>query len=93
MATVKPHGPANLGQAIDDYYEYNPSTLMPLLMLALTAQGKLEVGNESKPGATVFATVNIPEVEQYEWVKLNPALKRRLKEQKAQEAKQLCLNL
>ncbi len=83
MATVKPHGPANLGQAIDDYYEYNPSTLMPLLLLALAAQGKLEVGNESKPGATVFATVNIPEVEQYEWVKLNPALKRRLKEQKA----------
>ena len=83
MATVKPHGPANLGQAIDDYYEYNPSTLMPLLLLALAAQGKLEVGNESKPGATVFAKVNIPEVEQYEWVKLNPALKRRLKEQKA----------
>ena len=83
MAIVKPYDPTHLSQAIDDYYQYNPDTLMPLLMLALAAQGQLEVGNKVKPGATIFASVNIPEVEQYEWVRLNPALKRQLKAQKA----------
>lgn len=83
MANRKPHGLAHLGQAIDDYYQYNPDTLMPLLMLSLAAQGQLEVGNKVKTGASVFASINIPEVEQYEWVRLNPVLKRQLKAQKA----------
>ena len=86
MAIGKPYDPAHLSQAIDDYYQYNPDTLMPLLMLALAAQGQLQVGNTVKPGATVFASISIPEVGQYEWVKLNPALKRQLKAQRAQGA-------
>ena len=76
------HGGEYLREAISVYYQYNPDTLMPLLMLALAAQGKLSV--ESDPIEKVeFASLNISEVIKYEWVRLNPGLKRRLKELKS----------
>ncbi len=70
---------AALRSSVDNYYKYNPDTLMPLLMLALASQGKLQVGNTIPAEATKFASINIAEVKVYEWVKLNPALKKRLK--------------
>jgi len=76
-------GSESLLKSIDDYYQYNPDTLMPLLMLALAAQGKLSVENNIKEG-TVFASINIDEVWEFDWVKLNPALKKRLREIKAE---------
>lgn len=92
MATGKQHGPDFLRQSISDYYQYNPDTLMPLLMLAMAAQGHLEVGHEAAPGATVFASVDISEAEKYEWVRLNPALRRQLKAQKALGAASICVS-
>lgn len=74
-----------LRNSINDYYQYNPDTLMPLLMLALATQGKLSLGTGSDCGTT-FASIDIDEVSAYEWVKLNPALKKRLKEAKSEGA-------
>ena len=73
------HGQNSLDQAISVYYDYNPDTLMPLLMLALAAQGKLEVDGDSEKGTTEFASVSVEEVLPYEWVKLNPKLKQIMK--------------
>lgn len=70
---------ATLLISVNDYYQYNPDTLMPLLMLALASQGKLQVCNTIPEEATKFASINIAEVKEYEWVRLNPALKKRLK--------------
>lgn len=88
MAQIK-HNPATLRSSINDYYHYNPDTLMPLLMLALASQGKLYVGTECKKGYTTFASIDIDEVGSYEWVRLNPSLKKRLKEAKAVGATQI----
>lgn len=73
------HDSASLRISVNDYYQYNPDTLMPLLMLALASQGKLQVGNTVPDEATKLASINIREIKEYEWVKLNPALKKRLK--------------
>lgn len=75
------HGPEHLANAINTYYQYNPDTLMPILMLSLATQGKLSVDSSVKKGYTVFASINISEVMNYEWVKLNTPLKKRLKEE------------
>jgi len=83
-------GAGFLRKSIDDYYQYNPDTLMPLLMLALAAQGRLSVENDDKKG-TVFASINIDEVWEYDWVKLNPALKKRFKETKAEGGESICV--
>ncbi len=83
------HGIATLRNSVNDYYQFNPDTLMPLLMLALASQGKLQVGVSYQEGSTVFASIRIDEVKEYEWVKLNPALKKRLKEAKKSGAESI----
>ena len=49
------YGPEHLANAIKTYYQYNPDTLMPILMLSLATQGKLSVDGSVKKGYTVFA--------------------------------------
>lgn len=83
------HGPKYLANAIETYYQYNPDTLMPLLMLALAAQGKLEITNEVKKAHTVFASIDIGEVMGYEWVRLNAKLKKRLKDEAAKGTRKI----
>lgn len=85
MLQKQGRGSDYLRNSINDYYQYNPDTLMPLLMLALATQGKLFIETDPDCG-TVFASINIDEVTAYEWVKLNPALKKRLKELKSEGA-------
>ena len=34
---------SRLHDAVENYYQYNPDTLMPLLMLALATQGQLKI--------------------------------------------------
>ena len=86
MAFKCRHGVDTLRESISNYYQYNPDTLMPLMMLALAAQGKLSIKNDAR-GGIVFASLDIDEVMEYEWVKLNPELKKKLKELKAEGAK------
>lgn len=69
-----------LNNAVDIYYEYNPGTLMPLLMLALSAHGKLEVVNGFSDKGTVFASIDIQEVVAYDWVRLNSSLKKKFRD-------------
>ena len=78
--TRKTYGPEYLGNAIETYYQYNPGTLMPLLMLALCAHGKLSVGRGASDRGMVFASIDIKEVIAYDWVKLNSSLKKEFKE-------------
>ena len=40
MTRKSSHGQEFLSNTIETYYQYNPDTLMPLLMLALAAQGE-----------------------------------------------------
>ena len=90
MSRNSNHGLNYLANAIDTYYQYNPDTLMPLLMLALAAQGKLEITNEVKKGRTVFASIDIGEVMGYEWVRLNAKLKKRLREDASKGIAKIC---
>lgn len=68
-----------LHNAVNDYYQYNPDTLMPLLLLTLASQGRLHVGYDVNQGSTSFASIEIDEVFSYEWVRLNPVLKKQFK--------------
>lgn len=88
MALKCGRGADFMRESINDYYQYNPDTLLPLLMLALAAQGKLSLENDPAEG-TVFASLDIDEVMGYDWVKLNPELKKELKEMKAAGAKSI----
>lgn len=90
MSRNSNHGLNYLANAIETYYQYNPDTLMPLLMLALAAQGKLEITNEVKKGRTVFASIDIGEVMGYEWVRLNAKLKKRLREDASKGITKIC---
>ena len=74
-----------LNDAIDNYYSYNPDTLMPLLMTALATQGKLQLGYSHSEGTTVLCEINPKEVINYEWVQLNPTLRKKIKEKIADE--------
>ena len=81
-------GSAFLRESINNYYQYNPDTLMPLLMLALAAQGKLSIERDAREGV-IFATLDIDDVMDYEWVKLNKELRKELKELKAKDVKRV----
>jgi serine/threonine protein kinase len=89
MALIFGRDASFLSESIDNYYQYNPDTLMPLLMLSLAAQGKLSIKNDARNGSS-FARLDIDQVMDYDWVKLNPVLKKELKEQKANGAKIIC---
>ena len=63
--------------SIENYYNYKPDTLMPLLMVALAAQGKLSVSDQEN--GVVFCSIDLNEVMNYEWVKLDPVLRKQFK--------------
>lgn len=66
-----------LYDSIENYYSYNPDTLMPLLMVALASQGNLSISD--KDSGTVFCSLEFKEIIEYDWVKLDPSLRKRLK--------------
>ncbi len=78
MKLTQKTGPQFLVNSINVYYQYNPDTLMPLIMLALAVQKKLSMDVDDAAG-TVFASLDIDKVREYEWVRLDPALKKRIK--------------
>lgn len=77
MATYK-YG-SRLHDAVENYYQYNPDTLMPLLMLALAAQDKIKLVTKHNDSAYVFCKVSLNEIINYDWVQLDPSLKKRVK--------------
>lgn len=82
---------ARILDSIDNYYHYNPDTLMPLLMIALAVQGKLKVGTSYSEGATLLCEIQLDKVRDYEWVRLDEALKRRVEETLASGDKVICV--
>ena len=78
MATEKQFG--RLHDAIENYYQYNPDTLMPLLMLALAAQGKLQITHKQKKATYVACSLSTEEIQNYEWVKLDETLNKDVEE-------------
>ena len=90
MAQKTWRGAEFLREAISNYYRYNPDTLMPLLMLSLAAQGKLSLECDPRE-ETLIASLVIDRVMDYEWVRLNPELRKQLKATKAAGSKCLCV--
>ena len=68
-----------LREAVDNYYHYNPCTLMPLLMITLATQGKLQ-SNTYNPNIHLICGIIPSEVVTYDWVRFNPALCSRINE-------------
>lgn len=74
MKQKEGRGPEYLRNSINDYYQYNPDTLMPLLMLALATKGQLKITEKSQKGAFLAGSLNIDEIKNYDWVQLNEKL-------------------
>lgn len=70
---------SKLFEAVENYYTYNPDTLMPMLMAALASNGKLKVGATRTEGTEVLCDLELNEILNYEWVRLNPRLCRKVK--------------
>ena len=70
---------SRLHDAVENYYQYNPDTLMPLLMLALAAQDKIKLNTKHDDSAHVFCEVSLSEITNYDWVQFDPSLKKRVK--------------
>ena len=68
-----------IDNAIKFYFQHNPDTLMPLLLLTLAAQRRLAVKTRASKGETVFAAIDAAKVLDYDWCRHNQALKKRLK--------------
>lgn len=65
---------SRLHDAVENYYQYNPDTLMPLLMLALATQGQLKITEKKQKGAYLACSLIIDEIKNYDWVQLNEKL-------------------
>lgn len=68
---------SRLHDSVENYYNYKPDTLMPLLMVALATQGKLSISDQEN--GIVFCSIDLNEVMNYDWVKLDPALRKQFK--------------
>lgn len=82
---------ARILDSIDNYYHYNPDTLMPLLMLALAVRGKLKVSTSYSEGATLLCEIQLGKVRDYEWVRLDEVLRRRVEDAIASGDKVICV--
>ena len=71
---------SKLYDAIENYYYYNPDTLMPLLMATLATRGMLHSTTQHTEGTTVLCKLQLDKAIKYDWVRLNPALKKRFKQ-------------
>ena len=68
---------SRLHDSVENYYNYKPDTLIPLLMVALATQGKLSISDQEN--GIVFCSIDLNEVMNYDWVKLDPALRKQFK--------------
>lgn len=82
---------SKLHDAIENYYHYNPDTLMPLLMVALAVRGKLTISTEHHAGAVCLSEITPQEVIHYDWVCLDPKLKKRIKDAIAKHTQTICV--
>ena len=81
---------SRLHDAVENYYQYNPDTLMPLMMVALAAKGKLKITAKPHKGSAVFCVLKPCQIEKYDWVILDPALRKRIKQEIADNHQVIC---
>ena len=67
-----------LHDAVENYYHYNPDTLMPLMMVALAANGKLRIAAGTSIPENAACVLTPQEIIDYDWVELDASLKRRV---------------
>ena len=79
-----------LHDAVENYYQYNPDTLMPLLMVALAAKGELNITSEPNSKKQQFCSLELDEIIKYDWVQLDPALRKRIKNELAAKHHMIC---
>lgn len=79
-----------LYDAVENYYQYNPDTLMPLMMVALAAKGALCITSNPSNKKQQFCTLNLDEAIKYDWVQLDPALRKRIKKELADNHHMIC---
>lgn len=70
---------SKLRDAVNNYYQYNPDTLMPLLMLALATQDQICISTSTSSEQIELCSLNPTEIVGYEWVCLDPVLRKRIK--------------
>ena len=70
--------PNVLHDAVENYYHYNPDTLMPLMMAALAANGKLRIAVGTSIPETTACVLSPKEILDFDWVAYDMALKRRV---------------
>ena len=81
---------SKLHDAVENYYQYNPDTLMPLLMVALAAKGELYITSEPDSKKQQFCSLKLDKVINYDWVQLDPALRKRIKNELAAKHQTIC---
>jgi len=69
---------SRLHDAVDNYYHYNPDTLMPLMMVALAVNGKLRIAVGTSIPENAACVLTPQEIIDYDWVELDVPLKRRV---------------
>ena len=69
---------SRLHDAVENYYHYNPDTLMPLMMVALAANGKLRIAAGTSVPENAACVLTPQEIINYDWVELDAPLKRRV---------------
>ena len=67
---------SRLHDAVENYYHYNPDTLMPLMMVALAANGKLRIAAGTSIPENAACVLIPQEIIGYDWVELDAPLKR-----------------
>ena len=63
---------------IDYYYSQNPDTLMPLLLVALAANGKMTIHSTEREIDEVYRSYDLVQLLTMDWVKQNEVLKERI---------------
>ena len=67
-----------LHDAVENYYHYNPDTLMPLMMVALAAKEKLRITVGTSIPEITACVLSPNEIIDFDWVTYDMALKRRV---------------
>lgn len=80
----------SMNESLENYYHYNPDTLMPLFMLSMSVQGKLSITTDVPQGAVAFGRILIEEVLAYDWVRKNASLRKVLSDAYENSASELC---
>ena len=69
---------SRLHDAVENYYHYNPDTLLPLMMVALAANGKLRIAAGTSIPENAACVLTPQEIINFDWVELDDPLKRRV---------------